>query len=113
MKQVYSNATVTLIAEASEDSRSGIFTSANAGRARPVHIPFHDGSGSYCGSLYSQCYHSSHGVENYYLPGPLSSRRKMFCRSVFFVMLQTSCSGHAAPKSDVYMWLLLPSSSKF
>ncbi|PMD20650.1 HET-domain-containing protein [Hyaloscypha hepaticicola] len=74
MKQVYSNAIVTLVAEASEDSHSGIFTSANAGRAKPVHVPFHDGRGNYSGSLYSQAFHQYFGVAGCYEPGPLSSR---------------------------------------
>jgi hypothetical protein len=74
MKQVYSNATVTLVAEASEDSHSGIFTSANAGRAKPVHIPFHDSTGKYRGSLYSQKYTPSTFTSDCYAPGPLSSR---------------------------------------
>ena len=74
MKQVYSNATVTLVAEASEDSHGGIFTSANAGRARSVHIPFHDTTGNYRGSLYSQKYNENSPVSGVYAPGPLSSR---------------------------------------
>jgi hypothetical protein len=79
MKQVYSNATVTLVAEASEDTHSGIFTSANAGRAnagraKPVHIPVHDSTGNYRGSLYSQTNTQAIGVRGCYAPGPLSSR---------------------------------------
>jgi hypothetical protein len=74
MKQVYSNATVTLVAEASEDSHSGIFTSANAGRAKTIHIPFHDGTGNYRGSLYSQKYAESVHPIYCYAPGPLNSR---------------------------------------
>jgi hypothetical protein len=74
MKQVYSNATVTLVAEASEDTHSGIFTSANAGRAKPVHIPVHDSTGNYGGSLYSQNNAQSIEVRGCYAPGPLSSR---------------------------------------
>ena len=74
MKQVYSNATLTLVAEASEDSHSGIFTSANAGRAETVHIPFHDGTGNYRGSLYSQKYTKAIEARGCYAPGPLSSR---------------------------------------
>jgi hypothetical protein len=74
MKQVYNNATITLVAEASEDSHNGIFKSANARRAKTVHIPFHDGIGNYRGSLYSQKPARDWGKRGCYAPGPLSSR---------------------------------------
>ena len=74
MKQVYSNATVTLVAEASEDTHSGIFKSANAGRAKPIHIPVHDSTGNYQGSLYLQNNAQAIGVRGCYAPGPLSCR---------------------------------------
>jgi len=57
MSHVYSNASVTLIAEASRDSSGGIFASGNAGRLAPhscLPVPCINSEGTYWGTMYPQ-----------------------------------------------------------
>jgi hypothetical protein len=77
MSHVYSNASVTLIAEASPNSHGGIFASANTGRLTTeslLSVPCYDSNGAYCGTIYPQKFNTGVGVAGSYEEGPLSSR---------------------------------------
>jgi Heterokaryon incompatibility protein (HET) len=77
MSRVYSNASITLIAEASTDSSSGIFATRNSGRLSPqavLPVPCIDSQGAYCGTIYPQKFNTGGGPVGSYEEGPLSSR---------------------------------------
>ena len=74
MGYVYNNATITLVAEASPDCNSGIFTSANVGRSPTIRVPCIDSKGAYRGTIYPQDFLDGIGVSGMFKPGPLSSR---------------------------------------
>jgi hypothetical protein len=70
MSRVYSNAAITIMAEAASDNSVGISASANLGRANPIRLPISDSKGNYYGSLYPQRNNETH----IHRRGPLSSR---------------------------------------
>jgi hypothetical protein len=65
MSHVYSNASVTVIAEASSDSHGGIFASSNAGRLTAeslLSVPCCNSNGAYYGIIYPQEFNTGVGV---------------------------------------------------
>jgi hypothetical protein len=84
MSQIYINALITIIAEASTGSHVGIFAAANATRQPPVRIPCLDSKGHSLGTVYSRAvgltFLPAQGSEDIHIftPGPASERAWTF-----------------------------------
>ncbi|OAA54558.1 Ankyrin repeat-containing domain protein [Niveomyces insectorum RCEF 264] len=85
MSNIYTKALLTIVAEASPDSRNGIFAAANAKRPpRPMQIPCVDEHGSRIGTIYPAAatprwFMAEDSADNHmYRPGPVTTRAWTF-----------------------------------